>query len=264
MRSNFDIESLLGKLRIKELDPAIEKACQERLVNYFARLEIQEEKTRRLPIKKWFTVATACLVVTGLFFLGTMFYQAQVKKDTLKAMEIAKRLAPNESPINISVNFYKKRSIIRLLKKEITVNYQTNEIIKEVYPTVIELSDEEIELTKNILTKEPLIVDFFKNEETNIYYFATGKVFGDVRDMWDTLGIKQKGSKTRITIFFPTDPIISIKGYQFPDETTKNVLVEIQPYKQSDSKYHFYLIVDLEEQVIIGPAFDIIDPGRNQ
>jgi len=188
MKKELDMESMLTKLRIKKLDPAIEDACHNKLVNYFANLEAKEEITKRTPIKKWMSYAAACVVVVGLLFISTIFYQAQITKGTIKAMEVVQRLAPYESPISIAVNFFAQKSTVRLLKKEITVNLTTNEIVKEVYPIIIDLSDEEIELTKNILTKEPILYDFFTtfDEERNsiIYYFGISKEFGDPRDMW--------------------------------------------------------------------------------
>jgi hypothetical protein len=265
MKKELDIESMLTKLRIKKLDPAIEDACHNKLVYYFANLEAKEAlKKKQLHYQIKFVVYSVALL-----FVFCIVSITKTKYDSLVVIAKAKTSSILESRYNlltkpkIRVNLLTHKSSVTLFNKKILFDLKTEKIEGIEYPNLIELSDEEINLTKAILQNEKGRQFYFiaKQDLYNELFdgFCVGFLRMDepVPDGNSGKDVKSKNVEKELNTieilcsFLPTDPIIQIKGYQFPDSETKYAYVEVKPKEPNGFRTVIY--VNLETKMVEQP-----------
>jgi hypothetical protein len=255
------------------------------MLEHFAKLEAREDLPVKIQPKSWFVYATVCMLVIGLVISSVFFYKAQVAIATEKTRETIQKEYKNNKISSILVDLLRRRSTVDLIFKKIIVNLSSQQIEQEIYPHVVELSEIEKKLAKEILHQQSIPYmafdykgfyggDFPENEnfvvlplllcESNsdkmvntkkdpyiIFSFKNGKNVIDIsQDFLIKLG--NKNTKSLLT-FYTTDSIVRIEGYQYPNSLSKLAFVEVQ--SDVTKGYQVIFVIDLGKKKILGTDF---------
>jgi len=261
MKKDFDIESLFKNIQLVKLDPAKEEACQERLKNYFAKLEAQErweEKPEKNTSRPWFAYATAFIVIICATSLAIFLFNGQ----TVKVRNLVKVVVEKENKTmyisSIDVNLLTRKAIVFTSLKKLVINLDTQRVERVIFPLRVDLSDQEKKLAIEILHKKKISYEIYvgstnndkfshDNDSSGVYFFPEPwKVVVPYSDTVDTT----KFDKIK---FSSTDTIVRIIGYQYPNTTSKQAFVEIR--SEESKGYQTFIIVDLGKKKIVGIDF---------